>query len=83
MFIEEGENIRKEIILMLMEFIKTSIDRLDAELQELVDLGINSIMLFGIPKKKMQLVLNLGIPEGVVQQAARYIKIPSIPNCIL
>lgn len=73
MFIEEGENIRKEIISM-PGIYRTSIDRLDAELQELVDLGINSIMLFGIPKKKDAIGSESWNSEGVVQQAARYIK---------
>lgn len=73
MFIEEGGNIKKEISSMPGIF-RTSIDRLDVELQELVDLGINSIMLFGIPKQKDAIGSESWNDDGVVQQAVRYIK---------
>ncbi len=73
MFIEEGEGIKTEISSMPGIF-RTSIDRLETELQELVDLGINSIMLFGIPKKKDAIGSESWNDEGIVQQAARYIK---------
>ena len=46
-FIEEGENIKSEISSMPGIF-RYSIDRLSEELDELVKLGINSILLFFI-----------------------------------
>lgn len=60
-FVEEGENIKSEIPSMPGIF-RYSIDRLSEELDELVKLGINSILLFGIPEKRM-LVLQKHIME--------------------
>ena len=50
-FLEEGENIKNEIESM-PGFFRYSLDRIDEELDALVELGINSILLFGIPKHK-------------------------------
>lgn len=72
-FVEEGENIRKEISSMPGIF-RYSLDQIDAELKEVVDLGIPSIMLFGIPKKKDAEGTESWNDEGIVQQAIRYIK---------
>ncbi|MGL5950230.1 MAG: porphobilinogen synthase, partial [Cetobacterium sp.] len=73
LFIEEGENIRVEISSMKGQF-RISIDRLEEELKELKELGIKSLLLFGIPKKK-DLVGSEGYSEtGIVQEAIRFIK---------
>lgn len=73
LFIEEGENIKVEILSMKGQF-RISIDRLEEELKELKELGIKSLLLFGIPKKK-DLVGSEGYNEtGVVQEAIRFIK---------
>ena len=72
-FVEEGEGIEKEISSMPGIF-RYSLDRLDHELQEEVDLGILSIMLFGIPKKKDAEGSESWNDEGIVQQAIKYIK---------
>lgn len=73
MFIEEGENIKKEISSM-PGIYRTSIDRLSEELEELKSLGIQSIMLFGIPKHKDSIGSESWNDEAIVQQAAKYIK---------
>ena len=72
-FVEEGEGIEKEISSMPGIF-RYSLDRLDRELQEVVDLGIPAIMLFGIPKKKDAEGSESWNDEGIVQQAIKYIK---------
>ncbi len=73
LFIEEGENIKVEISSMKGQF-RISTDRLEEELKELKELGIKSLLLFGIPKKK-DLVGSEGYNEtGVVQEAIRFIK---------
>lgn len=72
-FVEEGENIRKEISSMPGIF-RYSLDQIDRELKEVVDLGIPAIMLFGIPKKKDAEGSESWNDEGIVQQAIRYIK---------
>lgn len=81
LFIEEGENIHTEISSMPGIF-RFSIDQLDAELRELKDLGIPSLMLFGIPKKKDAIGSSSWNEQGIVQQAMRYIK-ANYPNFYL
>jgi len=72
-FVEEGENIKTEISSMPGIF-RYSLDQLDAELAEVVELGIPSIMLFGIPKKKDAIGSESWNDQGVVQTAIQYIK---------
>jgi len=73
LFVEEGENIKKEIATMPGVF-RYSLDQLDAELKEISELGIPSIMLFGIPKRKDEIGSESWNDEAVVQTAIRYIK---------
>ncbi|MEQ8625499.1 MAG: porphobilinogen synthase [Vicingaceae bacterium] len=73
LFVEEGENIKTEISSMPGIF-RYSLDQLDTELKEIVDLGIPSIMLFGIPTKKDAIGSESWNDEAIVQQAIRYIK---------
>lgn len=73
LFVEEGENIKKEISSMPGVF-RYSLDQLDQELKEICDLGIPSIMLFGIPKKKDAIGSESWNDQGIVQTAIRYIK---------
>lgn len=72
-FVEEGENIKTEIASMPGIF-RFSIDRIDEELQEIVKLGIKSVLLFGIPKHKDECAISSYDDNGIVQQAIRYIK---------
>lgn len=81
MFIEEGENIKKEIVSM-PGIYRTSIDRLSDELEELKSLSIQSIMLFGIPKHKDEIGSESWNDDAVVQKAAKYIK-ANYPNFYL
>ncbi len=72
-FVEEGENIKNEIESMPGIF-RYSLDRIDEELDVLVELGINSILLFGIPKHKDECATESYKEDGVIQNAIRYIK---------
>ena len=72
-FIEEGENIKREINSMPGIF-RYSIDRLDEEMEELKKLGISSILLFGIPLHKDECATEGYNENGVIQNAIRYIK---------
>ncbi len=51
LFIVEGANIKKEISSMPGQF-QMSIDNVLRECEELENLGISSILLFGIPETK-------------------------------
>lgn len=73
LFIVEGEGIREEIPSM-KEVYRYSLDRLDEELDELVDLGINKVILFGIPKEKDDKGSQAYAEEGIIQRALRTIK---------
>ena len=72
-FIKEGENIKSEILSMPGVY-RYSVDRLSEELDELTRLGINTILLFGIPAHKDKYATESYSENGVIQKAIRYIK---------
>ena len=73
MFFEEGENIFEEIESMPGQY-RMSIDRCDGVIKELLDAGVKSLMLFGIPKNKDEVGSEAYHDHGIVQEAIRYIK---------
>lgn len=73
LFIVEGENIKKEISSMKGVY-HFSVDRVIEEVEELIQLGINSILLFGIPGEKDALGSGGYASNGIVQKAIRGIK---------
>ncbi len=72
-FIEEGENIEKEIVSM-PGIKRFSLDRVSKELDEVVALDIPAILLFGIPKHKDAIGSDSFNDNGIMQQAVRFIK---------
>lgn len=72
-FVEEGENIKTEISSMKGVY-RFSKDTLMDEIKELLDLGIKSIILFGIPEKKDACGSGAYREDGVIQEAIRAIK---------
>jgi porphobilinogen synthase len=73
LFVTHGFGIRREIVSMPGQF-QLSVDQLPRELNELADLGISGVLLFGIPEEKDSLASGAFDPEGIVQQAIRVIK---------
>lgn len=73
LFIEEGNGIKTEIASMPGIF-RFSIDQLAPELDEIVDLGITTVILFGIPQKKDAEGSESWQEDGIIPQAIRYIK---------
>ena len=73
MFVTHGENIRNEIEPMPGCY-HTSIDRLNEEIDEIVELGIPSVLLFGLPPEKDAVGSGAYDPEGIIQEATRTIK---------
>jgi len=73
MFFEEGENIFEEIESMPGQY-RMSIDRCDNVIKELLESGVKSIILFGIPKHKDESGSEAYHDHGIVQEAIRYIK---------
>lgn len=73
LFIEEGEEIEKEIVSM-PGIKRFSLDRLHTELDEVVALDIPAVLLFGIPAEKDDIGSTTWDDNGIMQQAIRYIK---------
>ncbi len=73
LFIEDGKDIKIEIPSM-PGIYRYSIDRLDQELDEVVDLGIKAVLLFGIPSHKDAVGSDTWSEEGIIQKSIRYIK---------
>ncbi len=73
LFIEEGTNIEKEIPSMPGIF-RYSIDKLKKELDEITELGIKAVLLFGIPLNKDEEGSETWNDNGIIQQGIRFIK---------
>ncbi|MCM3746728.1 porphobilinogen synthase [Paenibacillus pasadenensis] len=72
-YVIHGANKEEEISSMPGVF-RYSLDRLEAEIRDIVSLGIPSIMLFGIPEHKDETGTSAYDSSGIVQQATRKIK---------
>ena len=73
MFVQEGEHIREEIPSMPGQY-RWSLDCVDELLQQVVDSGVKSVLLFGIPAQKDEIGSSAWQLDGIVQQAVRHIK---------
>lgn len=73
LFIVEGSGIKEEIPSMPGVY-HFSLDRLDEEVAEAVDLGIQAVLVFGVPHHKDECGSEAYSDEGVVQQGIRRIK---------
>ncbi|AGK55102.1 porphobilinogen synthase [Bacillus sp. 1NLA3E] len=73
LFVIEGNNIRNEISTMPGVF-QLSLDNLAAEMDEVVALGIKSVLLFGIPSEKDECGTGAFHDHGIVQEGTRFIK---------
>jgi porphobilinogen synthase len=73
LFIVEGENVKKEISSMPGQF-QLSIDNVINECEELATLGVNSVLLFGIPAEKDEVGSGAYADDGIIQKACRAIK---------
>jgi len=72
-FVVEGDGIKKEISSMPGQF-QMSIDNVIRECEELQRLGLNSILLFGIPAEKDEVGSDAYDENGIIQKALRAIK---------
>lgn len=73
LFIEEGKNIETEIVSM-PGIKRYSLDRISKELEEVVELNIPAVLLFGIPSNKDEEGTETWNDNGIMQQAIRFIK---------
>lgn len=72
-FVVEGENIKEEVPSM-PEVYHYSLDRIHEEMDELVSLGISSVIVFGVPAEKDEQGSSADDEHGIVQKAIRFIK---------
>lgn len=72
-FVTHGEKLKEEIPSMPGVY-HLSMDLLEAEIREVVGLGIKSILLFGVPSHKDAEGSSAYDPNGIVQEATRKVK---------
>ncbi|MGD6816744.1 porphobilinogen synthase [Metabacillus sp. 113a] len=72
-FVVEGEHKRKAVASM-PGVEQVSLDHLNGEMQELLDLGIRSVIVFGVPDHKDAVGSEAYHDHGIVQKAIRQIK---------
>lgn len=72
-FVMEGENVKNPVASMpgIYQF---SLDRLHEEMDEVVALGIPSIILFGLPAEKDAVGSEAYHNHGIIQKAIRFVK---------
>ncbi len=73
LFVVYGEN-KKIPVKSMPGVCQISCDMLENEVQEVVDLGIPAVLLFGIPEKKDAVGSSAYDDDGVVQRSVRVIK---------
>lgn len=72
-FVTYGQNVKEEISSM-PGIYHLSMDRLEEEIREVVAVGIQSVLVFGIPEHKDAIGTSAYDANGIVQQAIRAIK---------
>lgn len=72
-FVVEGDDVRNPVASMPGVF-QLSLEHFEKELDEVVELGIPSIILFGVPHEKDALGTQAYAEEGIVQRATRLAK---------
>jgi porphobilinogen synthase len=72
-FVVEGEDTKQEVSSMPGVY-QLSLDRLNDEMAEVVELGIKSVIVFGVPAEKDEIGSQAYCEHGIVQQAIRQIK---------
>ncbi len=73
LFVRPGRNIQEPIPSMPGQF-RFSVDRLDAEIEEILHLGIRAVLLFGLAEQKDPEAREAYAEDGTVPQAIRRIK---------
>lgn len=73
MFVKEGTNVVDEIPTMPGQY-RYSVDRVGEKLDALLDAGVRSVMLFGIPDHKDEVGSGAWAEDGIIQKALRKIK---------
>lgn len=73
LFVMPGKNVREEIPSMPGVF-RVSVDQLEKEAKECLALGINGVLLFGLPERKDAMGSGAHAKNGIIQQAIKELK---------
>lgn len=73
-FITEEKNIKREICSLPGQF-HFSIERLEEELDQITNLGIQAVLLFGLPENKDEYGSSAYSNDGIIQKAVKLIKL--------
>jgi porphobilinogen synthase len=73
LFVVPGKNIREEISSMPGVF-RISVDQLAGEAKECLSLGVNGVILFGIPDRKDAMGSGAHAKDGIIQRAVKELK---------
>ncbi len=73
LFVMPGKNKREEIGSMPGVF-RVSVDQLGKEAKDCLSLGVNSVILFGLPEKKDAMGSGAHAKNGIIQQAIKELK---------
>ncbi|MBU1140103.1 MAG: porphobilinogen synthase [Proteobacteria bacterium] len=73
LFIMPGKNKREEISSMPGVF-RISVDQLGNEAKECMKLGVNSVILFGLPEKKDAMGTGAHAKDGIIQRGIKELK---------
>ena len=73
LFVKPGKKIKEEIPSMPGVF-RLSVDQLAAEAKECLALGVNHVILFGLPEKKDPMGTGAHTKDGIIQRAIKELK---------
>ena len=81
LFVTHGQGVKQPIEPMPGNY-QLSLDMLEEEIADVVDLGIPAVLLFGLPEEKDPVGSGAYDPEGIIQEAIRVIK-QAAPNLMV
>jgi porphobilinogen synthase len=81
LFVRHGAKIQDEIPSMPGQY-QWSVDQLPKKVEEIAELGISSVILFGIPNRKDPVGLENFSHDGIIQQAIHKIK-DAVPEMVV
>ncbi|MBU0480887.1 MAG: porphobilinogen synthase [Proteobacteria bacterium] len=73
LFIQPGKKVKDEVSSMPGVF-RLSVDQLAAEAKECMALGVNNLILFGLPEKKDAVGSGAHAKDGIIQRAIKELK---------
>jgi porphobilinogen synthase len=76
-----GENVRREISSM-PGVHNLSVDEIEREVTEAFEIGVRSVILFGLPKNKDEVATGAYAEDGIVQRAIRAVR-SAVPDMVV